>query len=140
MATTVVVPRSKAIAYRTAVVSPGSTSIRSSSTTTAVTLKSAARSTAGQPAQHVQVGDRLEVVDRVEQPVEVGALVGEGRLVSSTYRFWIGRPQDHLPADADGGGLGPGGERRYVDLEVAGRLDQAGQPPAVVELLAAEGA
>ena len=34
-----------------------------------------------QPAQHVQVGDRLEVVDRLEQPVQVGALVGEGGLV-----------------------------------------------------------
>ena len=43
-ATTVVVPRSNAIACRSAVVSPGSTSIRRSSQMTAVTLKSAARS------------------------------------------------------------------------------------------------
>ena len=49
-----------------------------------------------------------------------------------------GRPQDHLPADADGGGLGPGGQRRYVDLEVARRLDQAGQPPAGAQLVGAE--
>ena len=42
-----------------------------------------------QPAQHVQVGLRLEVVDRVEQPGQVGALVGEVGSASSTYRFWI---------------------------------------------------
>ena len=126
------------MAYRDRVVSPGSTSIRSSSTTTAVTLKSASRSTVGQPAQHVQVGAQLEVVDRVEQPVQVGALVCEGRLGELDVPLLDGRPQDHLPADADGRRLGPGGQRRDVDLEVAGRLDQAGQPPAVVELLAAE--
>jgi hypothetical protein len=45
VATTVVVPRSKARAWRAPVVSPGSTSIISSSTMTAVTLKWAARST-----------------------------------------------------------------------------------------------
>jgi hypothetical protein len=38
VATTVVVPRSKAIANRLSVVSPGSTSISASSTMTAVTL------------------------------------------------------------------------------------------------------
>ncbi len=35
---------------------------------------------AGQPAQHVQVGGQLEVVDRVEDPLQVGALVLQGRL------------------------------------------------------------
>ena len=95
---------------------------------------------AGQPAQHVQVGRRGQVVDRGEQPVEVGALVGQGRLVELDVPLLQGRPQDHLPADTDGGGLGARGQRRYVDLEVAGRLHQAGQPPPVVELLAGEGA
>ena len=45
VATTVVVPRSKAIANRRSVVSPGSTSISTSSQITAVTLKSDERST-----------------------------------------------------------------------------------------------
>ena len=48
---------------------------------------------------------------------------------SSTYRFWIAGPQDHLAADADGRGLGPGGQRGYVDREVAGRVGP-GRPAA----------
>ena len=51
-----------------------------SSTTTAVTLKSAARRTFGS-AQGVQVRHRLQVVDRGQQPLEIGPLVLERRLV-----------------------------------------------------------
>ena len=120
------------------VVSPGSTSTRASSTTTAVTLKSASRSTVGEPAQHVQVGGQLEVVDGVGQPDQVGALVGERGLLELDVPLLQRRPQDHLPADADGGGLGAGGQRRHLDGEVAGGLHQAAEPPAVGDLLAGE--
>ena len=47
VATTVVVPRSKAIAYRIEVVSPGSISMSSCSINTAVTLKSDLRKALG---------------------------------------------------------------------------------------------
>ncbi len=53
VATTVVVPRSNAIAKRRAVVSPGSTSISSSSQTTAVTSKFARRSVPPSVAQRL---------------------------------------------------------------------------------------
>ena len=65
-------------------------------------------------------------------------LVGEGRLVELDVPLLDGGTQDDLAADADGGGLGPRGQRRHVDGQVAGGLDQAGQPPTAVELLAAE--
>ena len=87
-----------------------------------------------QPAQRVEVGERLEVVDRVEEPDQVGALVLERRLGELDVPLLDGGPQDDLPADADGGGLGPGGQRRYDDVVVAGGLHQAGQPPAGVQL------
>jgi hypothetical protein len=91
-----------------------------------------------QPTQGVEVGDRLEVVDRVEQPGQVRALVLERRLGQLDVPLLDRWPQDDLPADADGGGLGAGDQGRYDDVVVAGRLDQAGQPPAGVELTGAE--
>ena len=54
---------------------------------------------------------------------------------SSRYRFCTRRAQDDLPADADGGGLGPGGQRRHLDRRVPGGRGAAGQPPAVLDLL-----
>ena len=53
VATTVVVPRSKAMAKRRAVVSPGSMAISTSSTTTAVTFQSALRRARGSSTQHL---------------------------------------------------------------------------------------
>ena len=119
------------------VVSPASTSIRMSSTITAVTSKSLAAQHGRQPTQRVQVDPQLEVVDRGEQPLEVGLLVLQGRLGELDVALLDGRPQDHLAADADRRGLGPGGQRRHVDGQVVGRLHQAGQPPAGAQLVGA---
>ncbi len=91
-----------------------------------------------QPTQGVEVGDRLEVVDGVEQPGQVGPLVLERGLGQLDVPLLDRGPQDDLPAHADGGGLRAGDQGRYDDVVVAGRLDQAGQPPAAVELAGAE--
>ena len=89
--------------------------MRASSTTTAVTLKSACAQHRGQPAQHVQVGGRLEVVDRVEQPVEVGALVGEGGLVELDvpllHRRAAGSPAGRRRRSRPWAGWSAGGRR-----------------------------
>jgi hypothetical protein len=69
----------------------------------------------------VQIGGGLEVVDRVEQSLQVGALVGERRLLELDVPLLDRGPQDDLPPDADGRGLRPGGERRDLDGQVAGR-------------------
>ena len=84
-----------------------------------------------QPPQRVQVDAQLEVVDRGEQRWQVGALVGERRLGQLDVALLDGRTQDHLAADADGGRLRPGDQRRHVDSQVARSPGQAGQPPAV---------
>ena len=106
---------------------------------TAVTLKSAWRSTVGSRRSTCRsaVSSRSSIAS---EPLQVGALVGQRRLVELDVPLLQRRPQDHLAADADGRGLGPGGQRRHLDLEVAGRLRQARQPPAVGELLGGEGA
>ena len=91
-----------------------------------------------QPAQRVQRGTYVEVVDRLGQPGEVGPLVVQRRLGELDVALLHGRPQDHLPADTDGGGLGPGGQRRHLDLQVLHRRDPAGEPPAVAQLLVVE--
>src|SRR3954453_17051788 len=144
VATTVVVPRSKAMAYWVPVVSPGSTSISASSTTTAVTLKSAARSTPGSLRSTCRsgCGSRSSIAaSSRSRSVCWSSSVGS---TSSTYRFWMAgrritwRPTPTVAALGRGGG--GGGEGGYVDDQGAGRVDQAGEPPAVVELLRAEGA
>ena len=61
-------------------------------------------------------------------------------LVELDVALLQGRAQDDLPADADGRGLGPGGQRRHLDREVAGGLHQAAEPPALRELVGGEGA
>ena len=89
VATTVVVPRSKAMAYWVAVVSPGSTSTSASSTTTAVTLKSASRSTFGSRRSTCRsaTGSRSSIASSSRsRSGRWSARVGS---TSSTYRFWI---------------------------------------------------
>ena len=93
--------------------SPGSTSISTLSTTTAVNLKSDCASTVGQPAQRVEVDPQLEVVDRLDQPGHVGALVGQRRLVELDIALLDRRAQDDLAPDADGRRLRPGHHRRH---------------------------
>ena len=93
-----------------------------------------------QPPQHVEVGGELEVVDRVGEADEVGALVGERGLVELDVALLEGRAQDHLTPDPDGRGLGPGGQRGHLDGEVARRVEQAAEPPPLGELGRGEGA
>ena len=95
---------------------------------------------AGQPPQHACLGAQLEVVDRVLQPAKVAALVLERRLVELHVPLLQRRAEDHLPPDADRGGLRAGDERRHLDLEVRRRLGAAGETPARLELLRREGA
>ncbi len=139
VATTVVVPRSKAIANRRAVVSPGSTSMSDVVDDHRGDLEvGLAQHPAAAGAATCRSGRQLEVVDRVVEPAQVGALVGQRRLLELDVALLQRRAQDHLPADPEGGGLGPRRQRRYVDREVVGRLGEAGQPPAGRELLAGE--
>jgi hypothetical protein len=69
-----------------------------------------------QPTQRVQVRHRGEVVDGVEQPGQVGTLVGQGRLGQLDITLLHCGPQDDLPTDADGRGLRPGHQRWHLDL------------------------
>ena len=138
VATTVVVPRSNAIAWRVPVVSPGSTSISSSSTMTAVTLKRARAQHAAELAHDRQRNVRLEVVDGVEQALDVGALVLQRRLVELDVALLHRRAQDHVAPDADQRRLGARLQRRHADHEVLARGRAAGQPPAVAQLVRAE--
>ena len=105
---------------------------------TAVTLKSSSRSTPGSRRSRCRsaTGSRSSIAASSRaRSVRWSPRLRLGQL---DVPLLHGRAQDHLPADADGGGLGSGGERGYDDLVVAGRLGQAGQPPAAVELVAAE--
>ena len=81
VATTVVVPRSKAMPWRRSVVSPGSTSISRSSTTTAVTCQSARAGVRPSGRSTRQLDPQLDVVERVEHAAQVGALVVQRRLL-----------------------------------------------------------
>ena len=109
-----------------------------SSTTTAVTLKSLARRVRPRVRTTSRSTRQLEVVDGGEQPLHVGGLVAQGRLGQLDVPLLHRRPQDDLPADPDGGRLGPGRQRRHLDLEVAVRLREAGEPPARAQLVAGE--
>ena len=139
VATTVVVPRSKAMAYRCSVVSPGSTSMSASSTTTAVTLKSACAQHRGQPAQHVQVGASARGRRSRRAAGRGRSLVVEGRLGrarrTASGRRAAGSPAGRRRRSRPWAGWSAG-VRRPSRSRVA--LDQAGQPPAGVELVAAE--
>ena len=140
VATTVVVPRSKAIAKRRAVVSPGSTSISSSSTTTAVTSKPDERrtppSTRRTPTE--AVGSRSSIAS--SNPAQIRALILERRLFEHHVAFLHRRTQDHVPADTGHGRLRPRLQRRHLHDQVLARHRPAGQPPAIGELSAGEGA
>ena len=65
-------------------------------------------------AQHVEVDPRFQVVERREHPLGVGHLVAQGRLGQFQVALLHRGAQDHLPTDADRGGLRPGDKRRHV--------------------------
>ena len=140
VATTVVVPRSKARPNARPVVSPGSTAISVSSATTAVTLKSDWRSVLPRVRSTARSATGLEVGQLAEDPFEVGHLVGERRLGEFQVALADGGAEDDLTADADRGGLGAGGQRRHLDVGVADGQGAAGEPPAVLDLLGGVGA
>ncbi len=118
VATTVVVPRSNAMPSSRSVVSPACTSISTSSTITAVTLKSAARSRWPRLRSDSEVHPELQVVQRGQHALDVGLLVGQRRLGQLQVALLRRRPQDDLASDADGGRLRPRHQRRHLDLDV----------------------
>src|SRR4051794_1493344 len=165
--TTVVVPRSNAAAKRRPVVSPGSTSIISSSTITAVTAKPderktppslratssgtcrsrasiASRSPRTSPrwASSVRSGSstkRFFTAGRqTERPLPARARALGGRLRQLDEAFLHRRPQDHVAAHSHQRRLGPSLQRRHVHRQVLARGSPAGQPPAVAQLVGAE--
>ena len=138
VATTVVVPRSNAIANRRAVVSPGSRSISSWSHTTAVTSNPDVRRTPPERPQHLDRRVRLEVVERVEHPLEIRALVLHRRLVQHQVALLHRRAQDHVAPDAGQRRLRPRLERRHLDDQVAARGRAAREPPALAQLIDGE--
>src|SRR4029077_5251264 len=85
--------------------------------------------------EHGEFGPRLQVIQLGQHPLHVAGLVGQGGLGQLQVPLLHGRAQDDLAADAHGGGLGPGGQRRHLDLGVPDGRGAAGQPPAVLDLL-----
>ena len=81
---------------------------------------------------------QVEVVERVAQPLEVGALVGQCRLGQLHAALLQRGPQDHLAPDADRGRLRPGDQRRHDHPQVLGGLGAAGQPPARAQFVGRE--
>src|SRR6185369_11896459 len=78
---------------------------------------------------------RLQVVQLGQHPLQVAGLIGQIGLGQLEVPLLHGRAQDDLAADAHGGGLGPGGQRRHLDRRVPDGRGAAGQPPAVLDLL-----
>ncbi len=95
---------------------------------------------ARQSPQHPRLDAQLEVVDRVDEALDVGALVAQRRLLELHVPLLHRRVQDHLPADADGRRLRPRDERRHLDDEVLLRLGTAGESPAGCQVGLVEGA
>ena len=135
VATTVVVPRSNAIAWRRPLVSPGSTSSRRSSQSTAVTFQSAPRSVPPSDRSRSIGHAQLDVVHRREHALEVGGLILERRLAQLEIALLDRRTQDHVAADADERRLGPRLQRRHGDDQILLGRRAAGEPPACLQLL-----
>ena len=75
---------------------------------------------------------------RVEQALDVRALVLERRLLEHQVALLHRRAQDHVAPDADERRLRPRLQRRHLDDEVLARRRPAGEPPAVAQLVGAE--
>ncbi len=136
VATTVVVPRSKAIACsalgRVAGLDVDQQVVDDDAGDPVVGLR-AGRAAAAAARSASTRSSRSSIASR--RRCEVGALVGERRLVELDVALLQGRMQDHLPTDADGGRLRPG--RRAAARRRRGRAaacGAAGEPPAVGEL------
>ena len=84
--------------------------------------------------EHGQFGPRLQVLELGQHPLHVAGLVGQARLGQLQVALLHRRAEDDLPADAHGGGLRPGGQRRHLHRHVPRRDGAAGQPPAVLDL------
>ena len=130
VATTVVVPRSKAMPNRRSVVSPGSTSIEhvvdDHRGDLVVGLRAARAAEPAQRGRSTRSSRSSSASSSRSRSVRWSARRRLGQLhVALLHRG----PQDHLPADADGGRLGPGGQRRHLDPQVLRRPGR-GRPAA----------
>jgi hypothetical protein len=85
---------------------------------------------AAELAHHLESHVRLEVVDRVEQPLHVGALVFQRGLVELDVALLHGGPQNHVAPDADERRLRARLQRRHVHHEVLPRGRAAREAPA----------
>ena len=90
---------------------------------------------AAELAHDVERHARLDVVHRREQPLEIGLLIVERRLVELDVALLHRRPQDHVAPDADERRLRPRLQRRHLDRQVLLRRRAAREPPAVLQLL-----
>ena len=135
VATTVVVPRSNAIANRRAVVSPGSRSISSWSHDDRGDVEPGRPQDRTQRSQHLDRRMGLEVVEPIEHPLEVRALVLHRRLVEHEVALLHRRAQDHVAPDARQSRLRPSLKRRDLDDQVAPGRSAARQPPALPQLV-----
>ena len=129
VATTVVVPRSKAIAWRrcggVAGLDVDHELVADDDRDVEVRLPQGA----AERPRNRRVELERDVVDRRRDPLEVRRLILERRLLEGDVALLDGRPQDDMAADADQRRLGPRLERRDVDLEVA-RRPSRGTPAA----------
>ena len=86
-------------------------------------------------AQCMQIHIEFQVVDRGQQPFDIGNLVGQRGLSQLDISLLNGWSQDHLAADTNCRCLGPGRQRRDLDLEVGMHGRKTREPPSLLELL-----
>ena len=89
-------------------------------------------------AERAQDADRrvqLEIVDRVVDTLDVGALVGQRRLFQLQEALDDRGAQDHLTANTYRCGLRTSLQWRHVELEIVRGRNPTGQPPAGPQLV-----
>ncbi len=138
VATTVVVPRSKAIAWRLPLVSPCFHVDEHVVDDDGGHLPVRATQRAAELAHDVERDAQLEVVHRGEQPFEIRLLVLERRLDELDVALLHRGPEDDVAPDADERGLRSRLQRRHLDRQVLERVRAAREAPAALQLLDGE--
>ena len=88
-----------------------------------------------QRPQHVDRGVGLEIIERIEHALEIGALILHRRLLQNKVPLLHRRPQDDVPADPRQSCLRPGLKRGHLDHEIAPCRSAACQPPPLPQLI-----